>query len=229
VHSAAPLVSVIIPAFNRERLLPDALASVRAQRCGSLEIIVVDDGSSDATAAAAEAFDPSVRCLRQEHRGVSAARNRGLAEARGELIAFLDSDDLWPEGSLAHRIELLRTNPHVEVVYGKTRVHNLIPQTTLRRYRDGEAIHHPSFGSMLVRRTVFDRIGGINEAFEHSEDIDWVCRAKEAGVVMLLTDHVVLEYRIHGANMTSDATTNRAFLFRALKGSLDRRRTGGEP
>jgi GT2 family glycosyltransferase len=102
-----------------------------------------------------------------------------------------------------------------------------VPHTTLRRYRDGEAIHHPSFGSKLIRREVFDRVGPVNESFEHSEDIEWVCRAKEAGVAMLLTDEVVLEYRIHGANMTSEAVTNRQFLFRALKESLDRRR-GGE-
>jgi glycosyltransferase involved in cell wall biosynthesis len=228
VQDAAPLVSVIIPAYNRERLLPDALASVAAQGCDSLEVIVVDDGSTDGTARVAESHDAPVRCVIQEHRGVSIARNRGLRESRGELIAFLDSDDLWPASSLAHRLDLLRANPGADIVYGKTRVHNLVPQTTLRRYRDGEAIHHPSFGSMLVRRTVFDRIGLVNETFDHSEDIEWLCRAKEAGVPMLLTDEVVLEYRIHGGNMTSESVTNRQFLFRALKQSLDRRRSGDE-
>ena len=228
MHSSAPLVSVIIPVFNRERLLLDALASVRAQNVDSLEIVVVDDGSSDGTVAAAEAFGGPLRCVRQKHLGVSAARNRGLAEARGELIAFLDSDDVWTAGSLAHRLELLQANPQAEVVYGKTVVVNLVPQTELRRYREGEPIHHPSFCSMLVRRSTFDRVGGIDETFEHSEDIEWLCRAKEAGVAMLMTDFVVVEYRIHGGNMTSEAATNRAFLFRALKGSLDRRRSGGK-
>jgi GT2 family glycosyltransferase len=121
----------------------------------------------------------------------------------------------------------MRANPSAEIVYGKTRVHNLVPQTTLRRYREGEAIHHPSFCSMLIRRTVFDRVGAVNESFGHSEDVEWLCRAKEAGVVMVLTDEVVVEYRIHGANMTTQAAENRGFLFRALKESLDRRR-GGE-
>jgi glycosyltransferase involved in cell wall biosynthesis len=226
VQDAAPLVSVIVPAYNRERLLPDALASIAAQDCDALEVVVVDDGSTDGTARVAETYGDPVRCVVQEHRGVSIARNRGLRESRGKLIAFLDSDDVWSANSLAHRLDLLRANPEVDVVYGKTRIHNLVPQTTLRRYKDGEAIHHPSFGSMLIRRAVFDRVGFVNEQFEHSEDIEWLFRAKEAGVPMLLTDEVVLEYRIHGGNMTSEATTNRQFLFKALKQSLDRRRAG---
>ena len=227
--------SVVIPAFNEEQgILPilQRVLSLRPQLAAAgfdgPEIIVVDDGSRDRTAELVETM-PDVRMIRHaENRGYGAALKSGMTAARGELIAFLDSDDLWPASSLAHRLDLLRANPGADIVYGKTRVHNLVPQTTLRRYRDGEAIHHPSFGSMLVRRTVFDRIGLVNETFDHSEDIEWLCRAKEAGVPMLLTDEVVLEYRIHGGNMTSESVTNRQFLFRALKQSLDRRRSGDE-
>jgi GT2 family glycosyltransferase len=121
---------------------------------------------------------------------------------------------------------LLLDNPSADVVYGKTRVRNLLPGTKLRRYADGEAVYHPCFGSMLIRRSAFEKAGTINESFDHSEDVDWLCRANENGVVTLRTDFVVLEYRIHGGNMTDAVEENRAHLFRALKQSLDRRRTG---
>jgi glycosyltransferase involved in cell wall biosynthesis len=227
VPSTSPLVSVIIPAYNRERLIGDALASAYAQDYEPIEVIVVDDGSTDKTRNVVESFDPRVRYVHQQHLGVSPARNRGLAEAKGELIAFLDSDDLWTEGSLSYRVQQLIDNSGTEIVYGKTRVQNMVDATRLRRYADGEAVHHPCFSSMLIRRSAFEKVGGIDEAFDHSEDIDWVCRANEKQIVTLRTDYVVLEYRIHGGNMTSDIGENRGFLFRALKQSLDRRRKGG--
>ena len=226
--ASAPLVSVIIPTYDRERFLGEALANAYAQAYEPLEVIVVDDGSTDATAELVTAFAHPVRYVRQEHRGVSVARNRGLAEAHGDLIAFLDSDDLWTDGSLRHRVDLLATHPEAAIAYGKTRVRNLVAGTQLRRYADGEAVHHPCFGSMLVRRSAFATVGGIDESFAHSEDVDWVCRANEQALVTIRTDRIVLEYRIHGGNMTSEVAENRAFLFRALKQSLDRRR-GGVP
>jgi len=226
VPASAPLVSVIIPTYDRAGFVGDALASVVAQAYDPLEVIVVDDGSTDGTADVVAACERPVRWIQQEHRGVSAARNRGLAEARGELIAFLDSDDVWTEGSLRHRVAFLTDHPEAAAVHGKTRVRNLTAGTTLRRYADGEAVQHPCFGSMLVRRSAFAAVGMIDETFAHSEDVDWLCRAKEKGIVIIQTDHVVLEYRIHGGNMTSEVAENRAFLFRALKQSLDRRRRG---
>jgi glycosyltransferase involved in cell wall biosynthesis len=227
VQSAAPLVSVLIPAFNRERFIGDAIASAYAQDYRPIEVIVVDDGSTDGTVVVVEGFDIPVRCVKQEHAGVSVARNRAIAEARGELIAFLDSDDLWTEGSLSHRVDLLMSSPGADIVYGKTRVTNLNKDTELRRYADGAAVFHPCFGSMLLRVSAFEKVGPVDETFEHSEDIDWVCRAKEQGLVTLATDRVVLEYRIHDSNMTSNIGENRGHLFRALKQSLDRRRGGG--
>ena len=221
---ATPLVSVIIPVHDRESFICDALSSAYDQSYRPIEVVVVDDGSTDGTRRAVEAYERPVRYVYQDHAGVSVARNRGLAEAGGELIAFLDSDDLWTAGSLAHRVERLTAEPNAAVVYGKTRVRNLVTGSKLRRYADGEAVYHPCFGSMLIRRSAFDHVGMIDETFDHSEDVDWVCRANEKGVVTLRTDYVVLEYRIHGGNMTSEVVENRAFLFRALKQSLDRRR-----
>jgi glycosyltransferase involved in cell wall biosynthesis len=225
-------VSVVIPTLDRAHFLPAAIASVRAQNVEGTEIVIVDDGSTDDTSRVVEELrsggsEPEIRYYCQEHRGVSAARNRGLAEARGEVIAFLDSDDVWPDGSLRHRLHTLAENPHADIVYGKTRIRCIVPGTSHRRFRDGESVFFSSLCSMVIRRATFERVGPINEEFAHSEDVEWLARAKEKGVHIVQTDFVVLEYRIHDRNMTSDVEENRAFLFRALKQSLDRRRGGG--
>jgi glycosyltransferase involved in cell wall biosynthesis len=228
MERAHPLISVIIPAHDREAFIGDALESVFAQGYDPFEVVVVDDGSSDGTARVVESFGRGVRCICQGHSGVSAARNRGLAEARGEWIAFLDSDDVWTEGSLRVRADVLAQRADVEIVYGKVRVRQLVAGAKMRRYGDGEVVYHPAFGSMLIRRSVFDRVGRIDESFAHSEDVDWLCRAKDRGIVPVPVEAIVMEYRLHDDNMTSRTKDDRAPLFAALKHSLDRKRGEGK-
>lgn len=115
-----PLISVVVPAWNAAATLPATLATARAQAGVRIEIIVVDDGSNDATAAIVEAAgraDPRVRLVRQSNAGVAAARNRGFAEAGGELIAPLDADDLWHPEKLARQLDRLRETPAAGMVY----------------------------------------------------------------------------------------------------------------
>src|SRR6266498_887244 len=111
-------ISVLLPCYNAAPYLAEALDSVLVQDVPVREIIVVDDGSSDDSAAVAERFGPPVRCDRQPHQGISATRNRALSLARGEVIAFLDADDLWPPGSLASRLETLVADGSVDCVGG---------------------------------------------------------------------------------------------------------------
>ncbi len=103
-----PLVSVIVPCYNAARFLPEALATIRAQRYEPLEILVVDDGSTDNTPDVVSGFGSEVRYLRKPNGGPASARNLGLREARGEWIAFLDADDQWPEGKLELQAGRLR-------------------------------------------------------------------------------------------------------------------------
>src|SRR5437763_10476780 len=104
---AAPLVSVVIPSWNRAGLLPDALDSVFAQEYSPLQVIVIDDGSTDDTMALAARY-PSVDFFYQEHQGSAAARNTGVDRARGQYVAFLDSDDVWLPGKLHTELEVFR-------------------------------------------------------------------------------------------------------------------------
>lgn len=114
---AQPLVSVVIPAYNAERFVLDALRSVLAQDYAPLEILLVDDGSQDGTVALVEREAPSVRIIRQANAGAAAARNTGLREARGDLVCLLDADDGWFPGKLAAQVEHLRLHPEVGLVF----------------------------------------------------------------------------------------------------------------
>ena len=219
------LVSVIVPTFNRARFIGGAIASIRGQHDVDAEILVIDDGSTDETETVARAEGAPVVYLRFDHGGVGAARNRGLAAARGELVAFLDSDDVWPVGSLAVRREHLERHPEVDVVYGRTTFRHVgaARRRRLAHREDGE-VSAPLLGSMLCRRSVFDRVGGFDERLAHAEDVEWLTRVKAQAVPMQAIDATTLEYRIHGENMTDDVARNQAFLLRALKQSLDRTR-----
>ena len=221
------LVSVIIPACNAASFIRSAVESVLSQDHSMVELIVVDDGSNDDTASIAESFGPPLICYRQENGGPPAARNRGLAIARGEYIGFLDADDLYEPGRIAFQIGKLRQNLSVDVVIGRLMREKLAsapgePMT----FEPLETEDRVSLqlGACLFRRSVFERIGLMEKSLRHSDDWDWFMRARELGVSMLLHDDIVLRQRLHLNNMTRDRTANLRFLPIMLKRSLDRRR-----
>ena len=118
--SATPLVSVIVPAYNAARFLPHAVESIRRQDYLPLEIVIVDDGSTDDTAEVARDLGSDIRYVYQPNAGPAAARNRGLEQARRELIAFLDADDEWPPDKLRIQVGRLLAEPELDVVTGRT-------------------------------------------------------------------------------------------------------------
>src|SRR5207247_1570481 len=120
IGGVAPAVTVIMPVYDRERFVCEAIASVLAQTFSDLELIVVDDGSTDGTAAAVAAVeDPRLRYVAQPHRGVAAAMNTGLRSARGRYVARLDSDDVWLPDLLATQVAVLESRPEIDVVYAR--------------------------------------------------------------------------------------------------------------
>lgn len=212
------MISVIVPVHNAERYLEEALRSVLAQGYRPLDLVVVDDGSRDGSAQVARSF-PEVRLFRQENAGPAAARNRGLREAQGDLIAFIDADDLWTAGRLAWQLELLKQRPELELVGGAVRIFG-------EAQPPSEPITTFTFGSCLHRRGVFDTVGLLDESLRFGEDTDWIARAREAGVPMHFDGRVALEYRRHTHNLTADKATVQRHLTLVLKRSLDRRRRG---
>jgi glycosyltransferase involved in cell wall biosynthesis len=226
--SGNPLISVVVPVFNGAGMLEGAVESIEAQDYGPIEIVVVDDGSTDATPEAAALLGNRIRYMRQVNGGPSAARNRGLAEARGDLIAFLDVDDRWPEGKLATQAARLASQPELQVVGGRIRyVGEGHPGARPVQLGKDETISHVHLGAALFRRSAFDVVGTFDETLRYSEDLDWFLRAREARLPIIILEEVTLEYRRHGNSMTHGQDLRGLQVFLALKKSLDRRRRNG--
>ena len=224
---ARPSVSVVIAVHNAEAFLASTLESVVRQRYPALEIIVVDDGSTDGSAAIVKACPGNVRYVFQRNAGPPAARNTGLRLATGDLITFLDADDLWTDDRLAVQLRLFAQSPAVDVVAGRFQwVRPADADGAGARFTPLAEPRNPlSLGTGLFRRRLFATVGELDEALWYSDDVDWYLRARELGIPMLVHDDVVLLYHRHDRNITNDEQRSRAFFLTALKKSLDRRRS----
>jgi glycosyltransferase involved in cell wall biosynthesis len=226
-------VSVIIPCHDDGRHIGAALQSILDQSCRPAEIIVVDDGSTDDSAAVVRSFGAAVRLVTQPRLGVSAARNAGVAAAAGTIIGFLDADDLWPADSLRLRLERLDAPPPVDCVFG------LIEQfvTPDMPPADAARLHCPSgpspgrhAGAMLIRRSVIHRIGGFDPAIRIGEIMDFVARLEEDGAPVGRVEALVMRRRIHGRNTMIQNREAHGEYLRVLRAGLARRaarRDGG--
>ncbi len=217
-----PPVSVIVPVFNGARFLRDAVASIRAQNVAGLEIVVVDDGSTDGSAEIAGTL--GLYALVQENRGPAAARNTGVLAARSPVLAFLDVDDLWAPGWLGAALPRLLAEPDV-VVLGRTRVSldpgserdTAVPQAPVVALVPGAAI--------LTRRT-FDRVGGFDPSLRFGEDLAFFLAARELDHPVLVLEDTCLLYRLHGRNSVTGRNARDLNVLRVLHASLARRAAG---
>jgi len=219
-----PRVSVVIPVHNGELYIAAALESVASQRYEGLETIVVDDGSVDRSAEIAWAH--GARVIQVAWRGVAAARNRGIAAARGELIAFLDADDLWTEGSLALRIAQLESDPELDFVYGVMRDFadpERPPPAWLPRRRNAEVAGLlPAF---VLRREACARVGQFDESLHVGEDLDWICRLQDCGNRGVQLGELVYLQRLHAAStMVRNVDRTRDSLKLVVRRSIERKR-----
>ncbi len=208
-----PLVSVIIPVYNGEKYLRAAIDSALAQTYKPVEVIVVNDGSTDNSLAVLEEYGSKIRVVDQQNKGQAVARNRGIAETRGEFIAFLDCDDLWDSEKTTAQAQVLQTHPDAVAVYCDHRVINSNGQVTGRSGAtenprwSGQILSHilqacciisPSM--VMVRRAAFDGAGGFDETQPFwTEDWDlWVRLAIEGPILYQL--ETLASYRRHGKN-----------------------------
>lgn len=199
-----PRVSVLIPCYNAGPYLAAALESVLRQTYRNFEIIVVDDGSTDDTAQVADRY-PMARYIRREHQGISATRNAAIALARGELIAYLDADDLWTEDKLEKQVSYLDNHPDCHLVY--TLVKNFYdgdPKTmTARQEQLLNANTDQCIATACIRRKLYDTYGVYREDLPYGEDTQWVLRVCAAGINMkhCISEPLYLR-RIHGSNIS---------------------------
>jgi len=219
-------VSVIIPVYNGEKFLGEAIESVFVQNHSPLEIIIVDDGSTDSTSDVAKLFGDRVTCVYQENKGVPAARNKGLSLAKGNVIAFLDADDIWMKDKLKLQLGILSAKPETQIVISMfQRIYekeNSAGKTDYVNY-DSPQISM-AFTSSVIRRSVFDTIGLLNEKRQLCDDWDWFMRAREQGIKITTMNKVTILYRRHDNNITNNINQGNHHMLRMLKDSLDRRR-----
>lgn len=226
MHSGRFFVSVIIPVYNGDTFLAEAVESVQRQAHQPIEIIIVDDGSTDGTARVAGEFMGDVSYVYQPNSGPPVARNKGLTVAQGNVVGFLDADDMWTETKLASQLVGLASDSSVDIVVGESR---LVRATGVPRDKPAlEALADSwislNLGTALFRRSVFDKVGLFDEALSYSDDWDWFMRARELDIPMIIDPQVVLLSRRHDHNLTNQRELNNRFLVRMLKKSLDRRR-----
>jgi glycosyltransferase involved in cell wall biosynthesis len=225
--SQVPRISVIIPAFNAAVFLAEAIESALGQTLPPREVIVVDDGSTDATAEVAQRFAPRTRYAYQANQGIGAARNLGVALATGELLSFLDADDRWSPDKLALQASALAAESDIDLVFGHVRQ---VPQERWaelagRPAPPGEPVYAGvSAGTLLTRREAFERVGPFRTVGKFGEFLDWYARAQEFGLRHRMLPEVVLWRRLHDSNQgvrERQALTDYAVV---LKAALDRRR-----
>ncbi len=226
------LVSVVIPVRNGARYLGEAIESVLAQTCSAdIEVIVVDNGSTDGSRAVAESFGTpgpkTVRVIDEPRRGAAHARNSGTMSARGEYLAFLDADDLWAPGKLARQIHELEARQDLEMVFthGENFLSPELTETERREVRFATGVGPLILPSaMLARRESFLRAGPLPDLRE-GEFIAWYGRALSQGIRSGVIPEALVRRRVHLTNSTR-LQANPGDLLKAARMVLDSKRSG---
>jgi len=222
-----PLASVIIPVYNGERYLAEAIDSVLAQTYRPVEVIVVDDGSTDGSADVARSFATVTYCF-QTNQGIGAARNRGIDLSKGSFFGFLDQDDIWVNNNkLLYQLRAFNEAPELDMVFGYTQQFfspDLNENLKAKLRLAGEIMPGYVAGTLLIKRESFFRVRYFATNWRLGEFIDWYSKAMELGLKSLIVPEVVMKRRIHNDNTGIRERNSRTDYVRILKASLDRRR-----
>jgi len=214
---AEPAITALVAVFNGEAFVGEALQSIRSQTRPPDRIVVVDDGSTDGTAAVVRGV-PGVRYLHQANGGQASALNLGLRHVEGGFLCFLDADDLWPPDKLDLQLRAFEHDPALDMVFG---------QAEQFRQDDGSTdAPQPArvHGAMLIRTASFARVGELDTSYRIGTLLDWYARARELGLRERVLDEVVLRRRVHGDNTGVIHGGDRSAYLKIVKAALDRRR-----
>jgi len=225
-------ISVVIPSYNGEMFIADAIDSILMQTCPAAEIFVVDDGSTDRTESVVSAKSGNIRFIRQQHTGMPAAgRNRGIKETGGKYIAFLDQDDVWPKDTLQIHMENMIKYPELEISVGN--IQKMVLTESSERKPEFKQLDLPEnlymLCSTLIKKTAFENVGFFDENMKHvGSDFDWMLRVREFRLPVIIDDRVTLIYRLHNNNHSKDHELMNRALIEVFKKSMDRRRAHGK-
>ncbi|MFG6106325.1 glycosyltransferase [Leptothoe sp. EHU-05/26/07-4] len=213
-----PSISVVIPAYNAARFLPEVIQSVLDQTYQDWELLVIDDGSTDNTATLVNKYcqlDSRIRLITTENGGVSAARNLGVELATTELIAFLDSDDLWLPDKLSVHVDYMNTHPEIGVSFARVELIDPDGKSTgkltaniskdLQSYTFFYTNPTVTTSNVVIRKCIFQSLGGFDKSIKYSEDIDLLFRiAFQSHWTIEGIDKVLIQYRLHSSGLSSD-------------------------
>lgn len=224
-----PKISVIIPVYNGAAFISEAIESVFDQQYEPLELIIIDDGSTDNTAEMVKMTGHDISYFYQKRKGPAAARNQGIELATGKFVAFLDADDVWAKNKLSRQTGILGNKPDIEATIGfthKIQMSLKIEDATAQAKDSG--LFMLSLGASLFRKNAFVKVGKFDETLQSGEDIDWFLRAREAEVQIIIHKEIVQFYRSHGRNISNNQALVNLSLLKIHKKSLNRRKTRGQ-
>lgn len=226
------LISVIIPSHNRAGYVVEAIQSVLAQTWPRRELIVVDDGSTDNTAEVLASHVGRLTYIRQENRGIGAARNAGVARSSGEFIAFLDDDDVWLPNKLELQMHVFHERPETAAVYGHAEQFispELDVESAARlRHIAGKVQPAPIAGSLLIRRQAFDQVGPFDEGLRIGIEMDWYARLCDLGLKTVMLEQTLYRRRLHHSNLNRTHAGEQSERLKVLKLALNRRRKSAQ-
>ncbi len=220
-------VSVIICVYNGERFLAEAIQSVRDQDFENIQLVVVNDGSTDKTEDIINSFDNLTLVSHKTNQGHPGAKNSGLAVAEGEFICFLDADDRWSNQKISIQLAFHQENP--EILFSFTAETFCFengaeaPNWTRKQAFQSDHIAYCS-GSMMFHKAAFKIVGEFNPSYRNGDATDWIFRAKDHGLYSGEINQVLLYRRIHGNNLSNRVGEENKTLFAVLKSSIDRQK-----
>jgi len=229
-----PTISCIVPVYNGERFLSEALDSILGQTYRKLEVIVVNDGSTDRTESVARQYGARIRYHRQSNTGPPAARDEGVRISNGELVAFLDADDLWYPEKLERQLARFQARPELDLCFTHAK-HFWVAEMKeeekrFQNHRLSQTLPAYLTQSILVRRELFQTVGTFNTGLKFADAMDWFLRAVHQGAVMELLPDALLYRRMHQKNCSMESGTRQMTpefeeaLLKVVRDSLIRRR-----
>ena len=226
-----PLISVIIPVYNGERYLAEAIESVLNQSYSSHEVIIVDDGSEDGSGEVARKFGSAVRYSWQQHAGIGAARNHAVRLAQGTFLAMQDADDVWVEDKSKLQMAAFAADPTLHMVTGQVRnfYSPELDQSIAKRVYCPPNLMPGYLVGALIRRDFFEHVGPFETNWYIGDAVSWYLRAAEMGLRLLTLPDLVLSRRVHEGNSTIRYRQHLPGEYaRILKASIERRRAAKE-
>ncbi len=216
-------ISLIIPCYNGEKYIHETLQSIEDQDW-PFEIIFIDDGSTDNSASIIKKAYPNSIYYYQTNSSPAAARNKGISLASHEILGFLDVDDKWTKDKTRLQMETFEKDPQLEIVGGLIN-HQIMPESEYRSsFYSKEAMEHSLISSILIRKSVFDKVGYFDESLRLGEDLDWFLRVKENRINYHVIDSSVLHYRIHENGITAGKNFKGLGTTEVIRRALERKR-----